>query len=73
MELSAQSLAATRQRFFDQGISVVEWARSNGFDVHLVYAVLSGRSKARRGEGHRIAVALGLKAGGDGQVSAEKR
>ena len=52
-----------RQRLYDEGIPVIDWARSHGFDVHLVYSVLSGRSRASRGEGHRIAVALGLKPG----------
>ncbi len=61
MDLSDRALAAVRQHFYDQGITVVEWARVHGFDVHLVYGVLSGRAKARRGESHQIAVALGLK------------
>jgi gp16 family phage-associated protein len=39
----------------------MDWARTNGFEVHLVYGVLSGRSRASRGASHRIAVALGLK------------
>lgn len=54
---------AIKHRFYDEGVSVVDWARERGFDVHLVYGVLSGRSRATRGESHRIAVALGLKGG----------
>ena len=61
MDLSSEALEAIRQQFYDHGLTVVEWARTHDFDVHLVYGVLSGRTKARRGESHRIAVALGLK------------
>ncbi|MGC4062794.1 MAG: DNA-binding protein [Aquabacterium sp.] len=61
--ISAAALEAVKSQFFEGGISVVDWARENGFDVHLVYGVLSGRSRASRGESHRIAVALGLKSG----------
>lgn len=43
------------------GISVAEWARSRGFAPALVYRVLHGETKARRGQTHEIAVALGLK------------
>ncbi|MGC3987826.1 MAG: DNA-binding protein [Pseudorhodoferax sp.] len=62
MAPSQLDIGAARQRFYDQGVSVVDWAREHGFDVHLVYGVLSGRSRASRGESHRIAIALGLKA-----------
>lgn len=61
MDLPSEALDTVKKQFFDQGITVVEWARAHEFDVHLVYGVLSGRTKARRGESHRIAVALGLK------------
>ncbi|WP_081344966.1 hypothetical protein [Janthinobacterium lividum] len=50
-----------RRRFYNEGVTILEWAQSNGFDVNLVYGVLSGRSRAIRGESHRIAIALGLK------------
>lgn len=52
---------AVKRRFYNEGITVTEWARANDFDVNLVYGVLSGRSRAQRGESHRIAIALGLK------------
>ncbi|MFZ6845843.1 DNA-binding protein [Undibacterium sp. RuTC16W] len=61
MNLSQTALDAVKQRFFEQGICIGDWARAHEFDAFLVYAVLSGRAKARRGESHRIAVALGLK------------
>jgi len=42
-------------------MSIADWARTHQFRQDLVYAVLSGRSKASRGESHAIAVKLGLK------------
>lgn len=59
--LDSALLQATRQEFFDAGISVADWARLHGFSLPLVYAVLKGRNQASPGESHRIAVALGLK------------
>lgn len=50
-----------RGKFDASGISVAEWARAWNFSLPLVYAVLNGRARARRGESFRIAVALGLK------------
>jgi gp16 family phage-associated protein len=51
-----------KARFLAEGVSVAEWARSNGFDGKLVYRVLNGSVKGTRGQAHNIAVALGLKA-----------
>jgi len=61
MNISQTAIDAVKQRFFEQGICIGDWARAHEFDAFLVYAVLSGRAKAKRGESHRIAVALGLK------------
>ncbi|NHC06886.1 DNA-binding protein [Azonexus fungiphilus] len=47
----------------DAGISIAEWARENRFSCGLVYQVLEGKRRCLRGQSHRIAVALGLKAG----------
>ncbi|CAO4177596.1 DNA-binding protein [Methylorubrum populi] len=55
------SVEEVRQRFEAEGISIAEWARTNGFNERTVYAVLRGELHARRGVSHRIAVALGLK------------
>ena len=54
---------AVKKRFYDKGMTILEWAKKNDFDVNLVYGVLSGRSRATRGESHEIAIALGLKKG----------
>lgn len=46
-----------------QGISAAEFARAHNFNVNAVYGVLNNPDvKAHRGEAHRIAVALGIKA-----------
>lgn len=46
-----------------KGISISEWAVTNGFSVAIVFEVLSGKRKCIRGQSHKIAVALGLKEG----------
>ena len=51
-----------KARFAEEGVSVAEWAKAHGFNRTAVYRVLSGKVKGTRGESHRIAVALGLKA-----------
>lgn len=53
--------AAVKAWFESNGISVSDWAASNGFSRDAVYAFLNGRTAGRRGHAHRIAVALGLK------------
>ena len=45
-----------------RGISASEWARKNGFPPLAVHQVLNGFAKGKRGQAHRIAVALGIKA-----------
>lgn len=57
----SRTLAEVRYAFESSGLSISEWAQSAGFRRENVYAVLTGRSKGRRGEAHRIAAALGLK------------
>lgn len=59
--IAASALETVKQRFYLRGESVAEWARAHRFDERHVYSVLSGRSKATRGQAHLIAVALGLK------------
>ncbi|MCW5666490.1 MAG: DNA-binding protein [Piscinibacter sp.] len=52
------------QRDFDRrGISIRSWALRNGVDPMVAAHVVSGRSKAKRGEAHRVAVLLGIKEG----------
>lgn len=46
-----------------QGITLPQWSRAYGFKVRAVRAVLYGDNKGLWGNAHKIAVALGLKAG----------
>ena len=46
-----------------KGVSITQWAMSNGYSPNLVFEVLSGRRNPTLGQTHRIAVSLGLKAG----------
>jgi len=50
-----------KARFWVEGVCIAEWARAHSFNPRTVYRVLSGELEGRRGETHRIAVALGLK------------
>lgn len=52
-----------RDEFDRKGKSIAEWARENGFSRSLVYEVLAGRKKCKRGQSHKVAVLLRLKAG----------
>lgn len=53
-----------RREFDARGITVADFAREHGFkDPTVVYQVLGGHKKGRRGESHRAAVLLGLKEG----------
>lgn len=63
MPAKLQDPARAKAIFETSGWSVAEWARLQGFSTGLVYQVLEGRRKCLRGQSHRIAVALGLKAG----------
>lgn len=58
----ADKSALVKDRLEEHGVSIAEWARSNGFKYRTVIAVLHGELKGKRGISHRIAVALGLKA-----------
>ncbi len=44
------------------GVPVSEWARANGFEPSVVFSLLSGRTRGRRGMAYTAAIALGLKA-----------
>jgi gp16 family phage-associated protein len=46
-----------------QGKTVKEFADENQLDAPTTYQVLAGTKKGRRGEAHRVAVALGIKDG----------
>lgn len=54
-----------RNEFIRKGISIASWARANGFDKGTVSQVLGGGNAATRGQGHKVAVLLGIK---DGEI-----
>ena len=58
---SNRTLAEVQEWFFNEGMAVTTWSREHGFRPEVVYALLSGRTKGRRGDAHRAALALGLK------------
>lgn len=56
-----EKINRTRAEFKRAGISISDWARSQGFEPSLVYTILSGRNRGTRGKSHEIAIKLGLK------------
>lgn len=52
-----------RADFLRKGQSIASWAKAHGFSVATTSQVLTGTNKATRGQGHKIAVLLGLKEG----------
>lgn len=58
-----KTLAEVRAWFSEQGLSVSEWCRQNGFSLSLTRNILDQGKPCHRGQSHQIAVMLGLKAG----------
>lgn len=58
-----KTIAQVRADFLRRGQSVCAWARDHGYSQGLVFEVLRGRLKGRRGQAHEVAVLLGLKDG----------
>jgi gp16 family phage-associated protein len=65
------TLEQARAWFTDEGVAVSAWADAHGFNPDLVYGVLAGRVQGRRGQAHRIAVALRLKPDGSTKGSPD--
>lgn len=61
MQVQIRTSEEVRDWFYRHGVSVADWARAHGYSATIVAAVLAGRSKGSRGQGHRVSVALGLK------------
>lgn len=59
---SVQSPAEAREWLDRHGVTVTDWARAKGFDPAVVFALLSGRTRGRRGMAYQAAVALGIRA-----------
>jgi gp16 family phage-associated protein len=52
-----------KQKLIAQGKTITSWAKEQGFEYRVVVQVLNGMNKGKRGEAHRVAVAIGLKVG----------
>lgn len=50
-----------KAEFRSAGITVSRWALEQRVNPATVYQVLSGANQGRYGEGHRVAVMLGIK------------
>ncbi|QDL56637.1 DNA-binding protein [Rhodoferax aquaticus] len=44
-----------------EGVTLTEWSQRKGFKYRTVSEVVRGVNKGLYGEGHRVAVALGIK------------
>lgn len=60
---STKTPQAIRDEWVRKGISQNSWARQHGFSIGTVSQVLNGKNSGRIGVGHRVSVALGIKAG----------
>lgn len=58
-----KSLKEVRSEFAASGVSLASWAKEHGLRPDVVYDIVSGRRAGKRGQAHRAAVLLGLKAG----------
>lgn len=58
-----KSATEARAEFDRKGLSIAAWARANRVGKSLVYEILAGHKKCKRGDSHRVAVLLGMKHG----------
>jgi gp16 family phage-associated protein len=58
-----KKIAAFRADLDARGETISDFCRSKGLDYDAMNMVLRGRSKGKRGEAHKVFVALGLKSG----------
>lgn len=66
-----KSPAQVNAEFARNGVSKAEWARAHKVSRAVVYQVLAGKKKGLRGEAHKVAVLLGLKAGALGVTPSD--
>jgi gp16 family phage-associated protein len=50
-----------KQALYEKGITLKEFAQGRGFKYRTVSEVIRGVNKGLYGEGHQVAVALGIK------------
>ncbi|MBY0236123.1 MAG: DNA-binding protein [Burkholderiaceae bacterium] len=58
---SAKTPAQAKAELYSKGMTLRQFAESNGFAYRTVSEVVRGVNKGLYGEGHRVAVALGIK------------
>jgi gp16 family phage-associated protein len=58
-----KSIQEVRKDFERRGQTYRAWAREHGLSERVVYEILRGRFKGRRGQAHKAAVLLGIKDG----------
>lgn len=56
-----------KARIYERGMTLKQFAELNNISYRVVSEVVRGVNKGLYGEGHRAAVALGLKTGGDNE------
>ncbi len=52
--ISEADLVALKQKFYDEGHTITDWAYAHGFDRQAVYGVLNGKIEALIGEGQQV-------------------
>lgn len=57
------TLEQVKNDFANRGETFSGWAKAHNYKYATVLAVINGTNKGRRGEAHKVAMALGLKAG----------
>lgn len=60
---STKTAEQVRANLDRRGKTIRDWAREHDLSEKIVYGVLRGRFKGRRGQAHKAAVLLGLKDG----------
>lgn len=69
VEMQIKTPDQVKQDFENSGKSIASWASKHGFRETDVYKVLNGQSRYKRGIGHQIAVALGIKSDKQSQTT----
>ena len=61
--MNIRTAAEARSELLRKGVSVTGWSKANDLNPVTVFQLLQGKVKGVRGEAHRAAVLLGMKAG----------
>ncbi len=61
MDIRPLTAHEAKERLYEQGKTLADFAIENGYDPQYVYKVCSGVIKGRNGRGREIMVKLGMK------------